>query len=230
MDFALLAELFAREGLTVSSADGAAIELEPERLARAEAAARVDVTRWLEEGHSTEAESTLPTYIEALFRHLGAAPGSQSREQCFELAATLKEPNTWDALWSQTDAALHGSSLSSASAASQLIVVSNADGTVGRKLANAGFGDAFDVVLDSHDVGFEKPDPRIFEVALQHAGCASSEALHVGDLPPADYVGAQAAGCHACIVDPYGDWIGAKFPTTPDLATLCRELLDLEES
>jgi HAD superfamily hydrolase (TIGR01509 family) len=112
----------------------------------------------------------------------------------------------------------------------QLIVVSNADGTVGRKLANAGFGDAFDVVLDSHDVGFEKPDPRIFEVALQHAGCASSEALHVGDLPPADYVGAQAAGCHACIVDPYGDWIGAKFPTTPDLATLCRELLDLEES
>lgn len=103
--------------------------------------------------------------------------------------------------------------------------ISNADGTVDRVLDRAGLLAELAFVVDSGAVGVEKPDPRIFEIALERAGVAPSEALHVGDLYPVDVVGARRAGLVPVLVDPlcrYGD---RDCRTTRDVPAFCRELV-----
>ena len=41
----------------------------------------------------------------------------------------------------------------------------------------------FDLVVTSHEVGFRKPDPRIYQLVEQRLGCAPAECLFVDDLP-----------------------------------------------
>lgn len=229
MDFVLLARILQQEGVVLAPE-----QRTPEALARAEAAARVELTRWLEQGHSTEATATWPRYVGAILQRLGAAPEDLRLSRLEALTQLLKSPQHWDALWSRADPALRGLFAELRGRGMRLVVISNADGTVARKLRGAGLDAAFDAVLDSHELGVEKPDPAIFRLALEVAHCAPHEALHVGDLPSVDYLGARAVGCHACVVDPYGDWqhggwSGEPFPCVPDLATLCRELLASED-
>jgi HAD superfamily hydrolase (TIGR01509 family) len=64
-------------------------------------------------------------------------------------------------------------------------------------LANLGWSDRFDSVTYSQEAGASKPDPRIFRVALQRAGCPPSRAVFVGDSWEADYLGARSAGLRA---------------------------------
>ena len=64
----------------------------------------------------------------------------------------------------------------------------------------------FGTVVDSARVGYEKPDPRIFEHALRVSGAEPATTLHVGDLYDADILGARAAGIHAALLDPFDDW------------------------
>jgi putative hydrolase of the HAD superfamily len=61
-------------------------------------------------------------------------------------------------------------------------------------------------VVDSHVVGIEKPDPRIFDHALVHfAGIERSRIAYVGDSLVMDVRGSRAAGLHPILVDPYDD-------------------------
>jgi putative hydrolase of the HAD superfamily len=60
-----------------------------------------------------------------------------------------------------------------------------------------------EVILDSTVVGIAKPDPRIFDLALDALGVPADRALHVGDTPGADVDGARAADVHPVLVDPY---------------------------
>ncbi|NIW35262.1 MAG: HAD-IA family hydrolase [Gemmatimonadetes bacterium] len=76
----------------------------------------------------------------------------------------------------------------------RLGVISNADGRVARYLANAGLADEFEIILDSGELGIEKPDPRIFQLALERLGVRSEEAVYVGDTWEVDVVGAREAG------------------------------------
>jgi putative hydrolase of the HAD superfamily len=57
-----------------------------------------------------------------------------------------------------------------------------------------GLGGRFEFVVLSQDHGVEKPDPRLFEVALRLVGCAPGQLLHVGDSYASDVVGARLAG------------------------------------
>lgn len=52
----------------------------------------------------------------------------------------------------------------------------------------------FRFVVFSQDYGIEKPDPRIFRIALEKAGCSSEHLLHVGDSLSNDVAGAKAVG------------------------------------
>ncbi|MBT3374856.1 MAG: HAD family hydrolase [Lentisphaerae bacterium] len=52
----------------------------------------------------------------------------------------------------------------------------------------------FQFAVFAQDHGFEKPDPRLFHVALQEANCLGGDMLHVGDSLRADVAGAQNAG------------------------------------
>ena len=64
----------------------------------------------------------------------------------------------------------------------------------------AALGLPFDRVVTSGAVGWEKPNPRIFEAALSVAGVAAGEAWMVGDNPVADVAGAAAVGIRGVLV------------------------------
>ncbi|KAK9156189.1 hypothetical protein Sjap_003669 [Stephania japonica] len=50
--------------------------------------------------------------------------------------------------------------------------------------------------------GVEKPNPRIYEIALERAGnIAPQEALHIGDSMRKDYLPARSVGMHALLLD-----------------------------
>jgi len=52
----------------------------------------------------------------------------------------------------------------------------------------------FRFVVFSEDYGIEKPDPRIFQIAVEKAGCSKDQLLHVGDSVANDVGGARSAG------------------------------------
>jgi epoxide hydrolase-like predicted phosphatase len=72
-------------------------------------------------------------------------------------------------------------------------VISNAWADMRSYIVNNRFDDAFDFLVISAEVGLLKPDPRIYELALQGAGVAPASALLVDDMP-ANVEGALAVG------------------------------------
>ncbi len=104
-------------------------------------------------------------------------------------------------------------------------VISNSDGTVAELLRSAGLGSELDFVVDSGVVGVEKPDPAIFRLALERAGVAAAEAMHVGDVYAVDVVGARRAGLEAVLLDPLGRYGDRGCRTVRDVPTLCGELV-----
>ena len=85
-------------------------------------------------------------------------------------------------------------------------VVSNSDGRAESHLEQTGMREGLEFVVDSRIEGVEKPDPRIFRIALDRLGVDSSRALYVGDIRSVDEVGSRAAGMHFVLIDPYGDY------------------------
>ena len=57
-----------------------------------------------------------------------------------------------------------------------------------------GLDGRFNFVVFSQDVQVVKPDPRIFEITVERAGCELTEMLHVGDSLKNDVAGARNAG------------------------------------
>lgn len=90
-------------------------------------------------------------------------------------------------------------------------IVSNADGTIESQLAELGIcqvgqgaGVEVGCVVDSGVVGVEKPDPRIFDHALEAIGMPPDDMWYVGDTPGFDVVGARRAGLMPILMDPFG--------------------------
>lgn len=75
-----------------------------------------------------------------------------------------------------------------------LAVVANWDYGLHGHLGRHGLAVWFDAVVTSAETGAKKPDPRPFLVALERLGVDPGRAVHVGDHPPHDEVGARAAG------------------------------------
>jgi epoxide hydrolase-like predicted phosphatase len=59
-----------------------------------------------------------------------------------------------------------------------------------------GFGNMFDAIVYSHEVGHLKPEPAIYTIACERLGVAPAEALFVDDLE-ANVDGARAVGMDA---------------------------------
>ncbi len=57
-----------------------------------------------------------------------------------------------------------------------------------------------DVVLTSAAIGFDKPNPRTYEIALAQLDTAPGDTWMVGDNPIADVAGPRAAGINAILV------------------------------
>jgi putative hydrolase of the HAD superfamily len=75
-----------------------------------------------------------------------------------------------------------------------LAVVSNFDGRLRTILPQLGIGHYFQHIIISSEVGADKPHPWIFSRALALSGVHPQDALHVGDEPESDWVGAESAG------------------------------------
>ena len=109
----------------------------------------------------------------------------------------------------------------------RLGVVSNWDSRLPDLLDDLGLADRFETIGVSHLEGLEKPNPGLFERVLGRLGARPDQALHVGDVPELDLLGAHAAGVDAVLVDRRNK-IGAKHPKLADLTDLPRIATDGE--
>ncbi|MDX1363765.1 MAG: YjjG family noncanonical pyrimidine nucleotidase [Arenibacter latericius] len=65
-----------------------------------------------------------------------------------------------------------------------------------RKLRNANIDSFFDQVINSEMAGAKKPDPSIFQLALEKAKTVPQNSIMIGDSLEADILGAKAVGLH----------------------------------
>lgn len=84
----------------------------------------------------------------------------------------------------------------------------------------------FQFVVFSQDHGIEKPDPRLFLIALNEAECSKRELLHVGDSLQDDVVGAANAGIRCVWLNRSKVRREAGFNIEYEVSTLL-ELLDI---
>jgi len=80
-------------------------------------------------------------------------------------------------------------------------LISNVDRDITPLCQELGLSAMLQVVVTSQGVGFNKPQPGIFLVALKQAGVKSSEAIYVGDQHQIDVVGANEAGMLGILLD-----------------------------
>ena len=79
----------------------------------------------------------------------------------------------------------------------ELGVISNFDTRLNRILKALELEQFFTTVTISSEVGFAKPDSKIFEVALNKHGFTPQQAWHIGDSFIEDYQGAKQTGIWA---------------------------------
>lgn len=91
-----------------------------------------------------------------------------------------------------------------------LAIVSNNDGTAPEQMQNFGVCQVGEgslptvaAIVDSTLQGVSKPDPAIFDPALQALGFDPSRVLYVGDTVHADVAGATNAGMQVVQLDPF---------------------------
>ncbi len=94
----------------------------------------------------------------------------------------------------------------------RLAIVSNATGKVEADLArhricavDSADCAVVEIVIDSHVVGVEKPDPTIFAIALDALQLPADRCIYLGDSVHFDVNGARGAGIEALHVTPYGE-------------------------
>jgi putative hydrolase of the HAD superfamily len=75
----------------------------------------------------------------------------------------------------------------------------------------------FDALVASGTVGYEKPDPKIFEIASRLSMTKPERMIHIGDLYEYDYIGAESAGIRALLIDRNGRYKDKKFTRIPQL-------------
>ncbi|MGB8361841.1 MAG: HAD family hydrolase [Acidimicrobiia bacterium] len=104
-------------------------------------------------------------------------------------------------------------------------IVSNSDGTIEERLrrmgvlqVGPGVGIEVRCVIDSGAVGVEKPDPGIFDYALEVLDLPPNDVWYVGDTPGFDVVAAEGAGLRPLLMDPFDVNADYGATTVPSLA------------
>jgi putative hydrolase of the HAD superfamily len=73
---------------------------------------------------------------------------------------------------------------------------------VPRHLTAMGIRGYVEALITSVEVGWRKPHPRIYAVALETLGSTAADAVFVGDTFDADYLGPTRVGIDAYLIDP----------------------------
>jgi putative hydrolase of the HAD superfamily len=210
MNYADIAAALGRRGVAASAAD----------VQRAEWAARVRLdTDVLGQASSTESRDTHLRYLRYILEGVGVTDES-----------TIDAVDTWRraynlpvGLWNTADPDAAAALDAVRAAGVRSAVISNSNGTIRSLVTRLGLIDRLDFVIDSAEEGVEKPDPRIFQIALARAGVKPEETAYIGDLYSIDVRGARAAGLRPVLLDPGRCW-GARdcdaAPTVLDAVTL----------
>jgi len=106
-------------------------------------------------------------------------------------------------------------------------LVSNFEAWLEDLLAELGVREAFGVRVISGIEGVEKPDSRIYELALERAEVAADESVFVGDNPEFDVIPPSELGMFAVLVDRRGrhpDHEGARIGDLRELPALLEAL------
>jgi len=174
----------------------AGIAYSDESFARAESAAVAEVRSWiLEHPESTDRER-LPLFLDTILRHLGVRTPEERRSAVERVAREHARANLWSrpaAGAAETLAALRRRGY-------RLAVVSNADGRVRALLETARVAPFFEWIIDSTEIGVEKPDPRIFLAAAGRLALKPENCAYVGDIYEIDIVGARQAGLRPILI------------------------------
>jgi HAD superfamily hydrolase (TIGR01549 family) len=155
-------------------------------------------------------------YFNLILKEAGVPITPATDAALAELHAYHQESNLWELVPQGVQpalAALRARGL-------KLTVVSNANGRLRVLFDRLALTGCVDCLLDSHDEGIEKPDPRYFEIALTRSGARRETTIHVGDLYQVDVVGARAAGLRGVLLDEAGLYPDADCPRVASLAEL----------
>jgi putative hydrolase of the HAD superfamily len=85
-----------------------------------------------------------------------------------------------------------------------LHIISNGfDESQAKKMHSSGLTPYFDLIVTSETTGHKKPDPRIFQYAMDKLGVKSSETIMIGDNPNSDILGAIRSNMDNVYFDPH---------------------------
>jgi putative hydrolase of the HAD superfamily len=88
----------------------------------------------------------------------------------------------------------------------------------------------FDFIAASSRIGFEKPNPRIFEWALEKAGVPAHTAIHVGDHLNADVEGARGVGIEGVLIDRSDRYAADEIPDGVPVIRSLEELVPIVDA
>jgi len=188
------------------------------------AAAEPAVKRQLDVAHTVRAtndEQRGFLYFDLILKGAGISRTARSDAALAELKTFHDRENTWDAMPADVIPALRrlkGAGL-------RVVVVSNTSPTLRRAFSRLGIEPFLDLVIASDEEGVEKPDPRLFHIALERSGAAPETTIHCGDLYEIDIVGAWAAGLPAVLLDSAGVYQGLNCPRVATMTELTDGLL-----
>jgi len=168
-------------------------------IARAEPRARKQLDDQRTIGTTTDASRGW-LFFDLILEHAGVPRSPSTAAALAELHAYHQAHNLWELVPEGVRPAL--SALRDRGLT--LVVVSNANGTLRAHMDRIGLSSHVDIVIDSQDEGVEKPDPRLFQIALERSGARPESTIHVGDLYQVDVVGARAAGLRGVLLDETG--------------------------
>ena len=207
MNYAVIAAELVSHGVRVA----------PEEVQRAEWRARVrlddQVLARSRPGDSTESRASADRYLRYVLQELGVADAA-TVDKVAEWRRTYNRPV---GVWNTADPQAPDALALVRQAGLRAAVISNSNGSVRSILNSLELTTHLDFVIDSAEVGVEKPDPRIFQLALAEARVVHAEAAYIGDLYSIDVRGARAAEMRAVLLDPGGHWGARDCPTAPDL-------------
>ena len=144
-------------------------------------------------------EVTAPERFGMMFGRLGLGEGRVPPEALQMLLATHMRELSKAVVFPEH----HADLLKSLKKRHRLAVVSNFDYTPMARhvLEREGVADLFETVVVSDEVGWRKPKPIIFELALRRLGTGAGDALFVGDRADIDVAGAQGVGMAAAWIN-----------------------------
>ncbi len=193
-----------------------------ERVREAELRARVRLDPELAPGVSTEARPTAGRYLRYLLEECGVTDETTVQS----MAEWRRGYNLPVGLWQHAEPEAEAALDLLAEHGIRAAVISNSNGSVRSILTELGLAKYLDFVLDSAELGVEKPDPRIFRIALERARVEAADAVYIGDLYSVDVLGARGAGMEAVLLDPGGCWGPRDCPQVPDLLAACQLVME----